>query len=99
MATRDDQLGPEQGDEAGDAAVLVLPPPGLRAKSPLAAVEGIGTEYAETLVQGGFLTTEGIMAADLSDLEFLEGITPEIASSIHRAAEMAHEKVHGKIEA
>ena len=70
-----------------------------RAVEGLAAMEGIGTEYAETLVHAGFLTIEGILAADVADLEALDGITTDIAESIHRAAEVAHEKEHGKIEA
>lgn len=65
----------------------------------LGEIEGIGMENAEYLVHGGFLTLEGILAADLSDLETVEGLTPESASAVHAAAEKAYESEHGKIEA
>jgi len=65
----------------------------------LGEIEGIGMEHAERLVHGGFLTLEGIMAADLSDLETVEGFTPEIARDVHAAAEKAYEREHGKMEA
>lgn len=57
------------------------------AVSTLAAVKGIGETYAELLVQSGFLTLEGIMAAEPEDLECIEGITPETAKLIREAAE------------
>jgi len=53
----------------------------------MAAIKGIGEQNAELLVQSGFLTLEGILAADLEDLEAIEGITPEIARTIREAAE------------
>lgn len=65
----------------------------------LAGVEGIGLANAEQLVHGGFLTLEGIMAADVADLEAVETFTPDIARSVHEAAEIAYEREHGKIEA
>jgi N utilization substance protein A len=65
----------------------------------LALIEGIGAESATSLVHGGFLTLEGILAADLSDLETIEGFTPERAQLVHDAAETAYEQEHGKIEA
>jgi N utilization substance protein A len=64
----------------------------------LAAVEGIGEEFAEHLVFSGFLTLEGILAADLSDLEDIEEITTEQAQSIWNAAEVAYTKEHGEID-
>ncbi len=64
----------------------------------LATVEGIGAEFAEHLVFSGFLTLEGILAADLSDLEDIEEITAEQARSIWAAAEAAYTKEHGEIE-
>ncbi len=70
-----------------------------RAIRSLAEIEGIGMENATHLVQGGFLTLEGIMAADLSDLEVVEGFTPETAQKVRQVAEKAHEQEHGKIEA
>ena len=65
----------------------------------LAGVEGIGGENAEALVQGGFLTIEGILAADLEDLDGIEGIGPGQAQAVRDAAEAAYERVHGTIEA
>lgn len=65
----------------------------------LGEIEGIGMEHAERLVHGGFLTLEGIMAADIGDLETVEGFTPEVAREVHTAAEKAYEREHGKIEA
>jgi len=64
----------------------------------LAGVDGIGEEFAEHLVFAGFLTLEGILAADLSDLEDIEEITAEQARSIWNAAEAAYTKEHGEIE-
>ena len=64
----------------------------------LATVEGIGEEFAEHLVFSGFLTLEGILAADLGDLEAIEEITAEQAKSIWAAAEAAYTKEHGEIE-
>ncbi len=63
----------------------------------LAGVEGIGEEFAEPLVFSGFLTLEGILAADLSDLEAIEGISTEQAQAIWKAAEAAYTKEHGEI--
>jgi len=64
----------------------------------LAAVKGIGSEFAEHLVFAGFLTLEGILAADLSDLEDIEGIAADQAKAIWHAAETAYTKEHGEIE-
>lgn len=70
-----------------------------RAVQELARIEGVEEAQAVALVQAGFLTVEGIMAAELGDLEELEGFTAESARSIHEAAEKAYEREHGKIEA
>ena len=70
-----------------------------RAVAELASLEGIGNESATNLVQSGFLTLEGILAAELGDLESVEGFTPEIAQQVHDAAGAAYEREHGKIEA
>ncbi len=64
----------------------------------LAGIEDIGHQHAENLVQAGFLTVEGILAADSEDLGVVKGFTPEIAERVHRAAEAAYEKEHGPIE-
>jgi len=63
----------------------------------LAGVEGIGEEFAEPLVFSGFLTLEGILAADLADIEAIEDISAEQAQSIWKAAEVAYTKEHGEI--
>jgi N utilization substance protein A len=68
------------------------------AVSGLVAVEGIGEEWAEKLVYAGFLTIEGIMAADLSDLEEIEDVTPEQAQALWSAAEKAYTAKHGEIK-
>ncbi len=62
-----------------------------------AKVEGIGHEYAERLVHAGFLTLEGILAADQEDLLMIDGFTPETAAAVHAAAETAYEKEHGTL--
>ncbi len=67
------------------------------AVSGLAAVEGIGDEWAEKLVYAGFLTIEGIMAAELSDLEDIEDISPEQAQALWSAAEQAYTAKHGEL--
>jgi N utilization substance protein A len=64
----------------------------------LATVDGIGEELAEHLVYGGFLTVEGILAADLSDIEAIDNISKDQAKSILDAAEAAYTKEHGEIE-
>ena len=64
----------------------------------LAAIEGIGSEFAEKLVFSGFLTLEGILAADMSDLEAIDDeITAEQAKAIWYSAEAAYIKEHGEI--
>jgi N utilization substance protein A len=68
------------------------------AVSGLAAVQGIGEEWAEKLVYAGFLTVEGIMAADLADLEEIGDITHEQAQALWSAAEKAYTAKHGEIK-
>ncbi len=63
----------------------------------LASVKGIGDAWAEKLVYAGFLTIEGLMAADLSDLEAIEDVTPEQAQALWSAAEKAYTAKHGEI--
>jgi len=62
----------------------------------LAAVDGISPEQAGQLVAAGFLTLEGIMAADITDLVDIEGFDAEIADQIRSAAEGAFEQENGK---
>jgi N utilization substance protein A len=64
----------------------------------LAAVPGIGKAYAEKLVHAGFLTVEGIVAAEVEDLCVIDGIDTEQANSIHEASVKAYEQEHGRLE-
>jgi len=57
-----------------------------RAVENLARVEGIGSEYAEKLVKAGFLTVEGILAAEVSDLVEMTGIEEGACRTIYDAA-------------
>lgn len=52
----------------------------------LAAIEGIGSEHAQALVTAGFLTVEGILAADSKVLEEMVGFTSEVAQAVYEAA-------------
>ncbi len=63
----------------------------------LAGIEGIGDVFAEKLVFSGFLTLEGILAAELNDLGSIEGISAEEAQAIWSAAEQAYIAEHGEI--
>ena len=63
----------------------------------LARIDGIGDEWAMKLVYAGFLSIEGLMAADLSDLEAIEDITHEKAQELWKAAEKAYTAQHGEI--
>jgi len=63
----------------------------------LAGIEGIGEENAEKLVFSGFLTLEGILAAELSDLSSIEGLSESEAQGIWSAAEKAYIEEHGEI--
>jgi N utilization substance protein A len=60
-----------------------------RAVESLAAVEGISREEAETLVKAGFLTIEGILAAEVDDLAETTEFDKDTASRIHEAAAAA----------
>ncbi len=60
-----------------------------KAVDSLAAVEGIGRGNAEKLVKAGFLTMEGIMAAEVSDLEEMAGMDAETARTIYDIATAA----------
>lgn len=70
----------EESDESFEEKVA-------KAVASMAAIEGIGEQNAELLVQSGFLTLEGILAAEVEDLEGIEGITPDVAKQIREAAE------------
>ena len=68
------------------------------AKDQLAAVEGIGRVHAEALVSAGFLSLEGVVAADVADLVDLEGFDADVAAQVKGAAEAAFEREKGKAE-
>ena len=55
----------------------------------LAAIEGIGPVRAEKLVHAGFLTIDGLFAAELDDLLGIEGFTEEDARAVQAAAAAA----------
>lgn len=64
----------------------------------LAMIDGIGDEWAEKLVYAGFLSVEGVMAAEIVDLlDVIEDITPEQAQTLWSAAEKAYTAQHGEI--
>ncbi len=67
-----------------------------RATDQLAAIEGIGREDAERLVAAGFLTLEGILAAEVQDLVDIEGFDADRAQRVRAAAEAAFERENGK---
>jgi len=53
-----------------------------RAVEILASIDGIAKEHAEKLVQSGFLTIEGILAAEPADLESIEGFDKNVVKAI-----------------
>lgn len=67
-----------------------------RATTHLASVEGIGRENAERLVQSGFLTLEGVLAAELPDLVDATGLDADVTRQIRDAAVTAFEAENGK---
>ncbi len=64
----------------------------------LAGVDGISEDQALALVQSGFLTLEGILAAEASDLVDGEVIDSATSDQIRSAAEKAYEKQFGSSE-
>lgn len=67
-----------------------------RAVTELADIHGIGREYAQKLVQAGFLSIEGILAAEIKDLEENTGLDSAAAHAIYEAAAAAQK--HGPEE-
>jgi len=57
-----------------------------KAVDSLAGIEGIGRENAEKLVKAGFLTMEGILAAEVKDLEEMAGLDAETAMAVYEVA-------------
>ncbi len=60
-----------------------------RAVTELAGIPGISREQAEKLVHAGFLSIEGILAAEIKDLEENTGLDAPAAQSIYEAAAAA----------
>jgi N utilization substance protein A len=56
-----------------------------RAVSSMAAIPAIGQQYAEMLVNAGFLTVEGILAAEPKDIEEIAGVDAAVAKTIYEA--------------
>lgn len=63
----------------------------------LAAIPAIGQQYAEMLVNAGFLTVEGILAAEPKDIEEIAGVDADVAKVIYEAA-AAKQAAEGKME-
>lgn len=63
----------------------------------LASIDGIGTENAQKLVKAGFLTTEGILASEESDLAEMAGFDPQTAKAVYEAA-AARQAAEGRAE-
>lgn len=57
----------------------------------LAKIEGIGEDRAKKLVEAGFLTIEGILAAEIADLEAIDGFDTATATEVRAAAEKISE--------
>ena len=53
----------------------------------LAGIEGIEREAAQSLVNAGFLTIDGILAADVSDLVEMTDMDEETATRVRDAAQ------------
>lgn len=58
----------------------------------MAKIEGIGEERARKLVESGFLTIEGVLAAEITDLEAVDGFDTAAATEVRAAAEKVFEK-------
>ena len=55
-------------------------------------IQGIGEVNPEKLVHSGYLTIEGVLAAEVSDLMEVEGFTAEDARAARAAAEKYYER-------
>jgi N utilization substance protein A len=64
----------------------------------LAAIPSISESQAISLVHAGFLTLEGLMAADIEDIASAQDIDAATATNIKRAAEAYYEKHYGNAE-
>ncbi|MDP8247949.1 MAG: transcription termination factor NusA [Candidatus Tritonobacter lacicola] len=73
------------------------------AKATLASIPGVGEKMADKLAEAGFLSIEGILAADVEDLQQVQGIGGATAEKILAAAkefydEMARKRARSKRE-
>jgi N utilization substance protein A len=59
----------------------------------MAGIDGIDEDQARKLVQSGFLTIEGLFAADAADLETIEGFDADTAKAINAAVEAHQNKI------
>jgi len=57
----------------------------------LSAVDSISREQAEALVNAGYLTVEGILAAEVSDLAEMTGFDMDVSKAIHDAADQTQQ--------
>lgn len=64
----------------------------------LAEIPGVSEEVAIVLVQNGFLSLEGIVAAEVEDLTASEEVDLATAKKIKQAAEAHYEKQFGSVE-
>ena len=69
-----------------------------KAVESLATVKGIARDQAEALVKGGFLTVEGILAAEVTDLEETTGFDHATAQAIYEAAAAAQAEIPPAVE-
>jgi N utilization substance protein A len=60
----------------------------------LSGLAEIGTDRASTLVQSGYLSPEGIIAAEIDDLAAMEGFDTKLATELRDAAEQYNERKH-----
>jgi len=58
----------------------------------LTAVDNISSEQAEALVNAGYLTVEGILAAEVSDLAEMTGFDMDVSQAIHDAADQTQQR-------
>jgi transcription termination/antitermination protein NusA len=70
----EEKVAPSMEDKIRDASRL------------MAAALGVAEEIASKLVSNGFLSVDGIRAADLEDIAAIEGLDPETARHIKAAA-------------
>lgn len=63
------------------------------AKATLASIPGVGEKMADKLAEAGFLSIEGILAADVEDLQQVQGIGGATAEKILAAAKEFYDEM------